>query len=195
MRKTRTIPLGGADTGRAVTLRELAALPADRLARAALVRVDADPAGGVVALALRHLSDVLALGAEGADLLLPFVDILPPAQPGDVRSLDDLQGWRNVQVVQQHALLLHVDFMLGRQMLDIPVGLRGKALEDADPDVAAKFCSPFIAGVLQSDLKLYRDMETFLSTEDVFNMAELLNIEAIRDWQQFQREQRTKGAR
>ena len=49
-------------------------------------------------------------------------------------------------------------------------------------DLAVNFCSPPLATVLHSGRASYRELETALSTEDVYNLVELLNVEAVRDW-------------
>jgi hypothetical protein len=180
MLKTRIVSLAGRDEGRQVMLMELPALAADRYARAALRRVDADQAGGVVALAMRNQKDVVALGEEGQALLAPF--LRATSAWGETFTLDDLKDWRNVARLQQAALLLHVDFLVGRQLSEVPVAMRAEQIISGAADFAATFCSPFLAAVLQSGKATYVELETVLSTEDAFNLVELLNIDAIREW-------------
>lgn len=173
MLKSQTFTLGGRDEGTQVTLTELPALVADRHARAALKAVDEPTEGGIVALALHHLKAVRALGEASLALLQPFV------QGADLRTIKD---WRSVERLQQGALLLHVGFLLGRESVEIPITLIGKALLSPAADVRAMSCSPHIAAVLHSDKASYVELETVLSTEDVYNLVELLNVDAIREW-------------
>lgn len=175
MLKTRTIELAGKDQGKSLLLQERPALVADRLAREALRRIGTEPDGGVVALALQHLPAVRTLGKEGLDLLQPFVHILLPQ--GYV-----IKDWRNIERVQQAALALHVGFLVGRAALDIPVRMRGESIIHGGPEVMATFCSPSLATVLDSDKATYRELETVLSTEDAYNIVEILNVRAVRDW-------------
>lgn len=174
MLKSKLIELAGKDEGRSVLIRELPALVADGYARAALRQIGADPDGGIVALALRHLSEVRALGDEGLRLLQCFVDTgTTPFEPKD---------WRNIEKLQQTALALHVGFIVDRELIDIPVAMRAEQILDSVPDVRATFCSPHIAAVLESGKATYRELETVLSTEDVFNIVEILNVRAVHDW-------------
>lgn len=172
MLKTTQLKLAGRDTGSTVTLTELPALVADRLARAALRAIDADLDGGVVALALKHLNDVRKLGKPGLAILQQFVQCEdePP------------RDWRNVERIQQAALALHVGFIVEREALDAPVAMRAAQILGGTPDASVTFCSPHIAAVLESGMASYRDLETVLSTEDSFNMVEILNVRAIHDW-------------
>jgi len=181
MIKTRTFELEGRDAGKSVHLTELPALPADRLARRIIKRFDGDPAGGVVALALRYQSEVAALGEEGLHLLFGFVHAThADGSPFDIKR--DLRDWRNVAKLQQVALLLHVDFLFERELLETPVTMRAEAIMAGVSDIAVTFCSPFLAAVLQSGQASYVELETVLSTEDAFNLVELTNVEAIREW-------------
>lgn len=189
MLKTRTIDLAGRDAGTSLVLGELPALVADRHARAAIKRVDGEPSGGIVALALREQAAVLALGEEGSQLLMPFVRILAPQG----FALSDLKDWRNIARLQQSALLLHVDFMFDRELLEVPVTLKAEQIMSGSADMQASFCSPFIAAVLQSDKATYVELETVLSTEDAHNLVELLNVDAIREWQAAQTPRIPKG--
>ena len=177
MLKTREIELSGRDTGRTVTLTELPALTADRHARAALTAAGADPRGGVISLAYQHMSAVLALGEPALELLSPFV-----GEPDPRHWKIELRDWRNVARLQQAAVLLHADFLFGRELLEVPVALRSESIIQAMPDSSVNFCSPHISAVLSSRLATYHELETVLSTEDVFNLVELLNVDGIREW-------------
>jgi hypothetical protein len=184
MLKARTLHLAGRDTGRQIVLTELPALQADRHARRLIASWDGDPAGGVAGLALRHQADLAAMGADALEALAPFVRAtLPDGTPFD---LNDLADWKNVARIQQAALALHVDFLLGRKPVDVPVSMRAEGILAGEGDAQATFCSPFIAAVLQSDKASYVELETVLSTEDAYNLAELLNIDAIRQWRDAQ---------
>lgn len=180
MLKRRNIQLHGRDGGLTICLTERPALVADRAARTLIASWGAEPSGGVVALTLRHQPELARLGEAAISALAPFVD----AYHLDGRPFEwnDLQDWRNIARIQQAALLLHVDFLIGREMPDMPVEMRAEAILKGGTSDGVTFCSPFIAGVLQSDLRLYVELETTLSTEDAFNMAELLNLDAIREW-------------
>lgn len=171
MLKTLVVPLPGADAGTTITLTELSALGADRAARVALAAIGEEPDGGVVALALQHLEAVRKLGRRGIDLLQPFL--------GDVRT-SPLKDWRSVRTLQNAALLLHVGFLSHRQPLEIPVRVQAAMLMRGGDAPRASFCSAQIAAVLLSGKASYRELETVLSTEDVFNIVELLNVEALR---------------
>lgn len=173
MLKSQTFELGGKDGGTSVILTELPALVADRHARAALKAVDEDPAGGVVALALHHIKAVRALGEPALALLQPFV------QGVDLSTIHD---WRSIERLQNAAMLLHVGFLIGRESLDIPVTLTGQLLTSPAADVHVNWCSPHVAAVLHSGKATYRELETVLSTEDVYNLVELINVDAIREW-------------
>lgn len=176
MLKSKLIELAGKDEGRSVLLREQPALIADGCARSALRRIGADPDGGIVALALRHLSEVRSLGDEGLRLLQRFVNV-------DNGSLAFVpKDWRNIEKIQQAALALHVGFIVDRELIDIPVAMRAEQILDSVPDVRATFCSPHIAAVLESGKATYRELETVLSTEDCFNIVEILNVRAVHDW-------------
>ena len=172
MLKTRTVELFGRDAGIAVVLTELPALVADRYARVALQAAGIEPRGGVVALAYQHMPAVQKLGEQALDLLAPFA--------GPVT--DGLKDWRNIGRLQQAAVALHADFLLGREMLEIPVALQTERIVKALPDMGVTFCSPHLGAVLSSRLATYRELETVLSTEDVFNLVELLNVDGIREW-------------
>lgn len=184
MLKSRTIELAGRDTGRRIVLTELPALPADRIARRLIASWDGEPSGGVAALALRHQKELAALGADALEALAPFVRATTPG--GLSFDMNSLADWKNVARIQQAALALHVDFLIGRPALDVPVAMRADAILSGEPDAVATFCSPFIAAVLQSDKASYVELETVLSTEDAYNLAELLNIDAIRQWRDAQ---------
>lgn len=175
MLKTREIVLSGRDASRSVMLTELPALTADRHARAALTAAGIDPRGGVVSMAYQHMGAVLALGEKSLELLGPFVGA-PAAQR------EPLRDWRNVARLQQAAVLLHADFLFGRELLEVPVAMRSESIIQALPDSSVNFCSPHISAVLSSRLATYHELETALSTEDVFNLVELLNVDGIREW-------------
>lgn len=185
MIKTRFVQLGGKDAGHLpLKLHERPALVADRAARAALAAIDENPDGGIVALALKHIAAVRALGPCSLELLSPFVDAHFEREPGVWRPLDERRGlrdWRNVERLQQAALLLHVDFLLSRKPIDIPVKLQADMLLSGAADIRVTFCSPQIAAVIESGRASYRDLETDLSTEDVFNIVEVLNVTALRE--------------
>lgn len=172
MLKTQTLTLAGRDAGRSQTITELPALVVDRLARAALKSIDADPDGGIVALALKYLPDIRKLGPPGLEILQQFVQTDGPP-PRD---------WRNVEKLQQAALLLHVGFIVEREALQVPVAMQAENILEGLPDVRVTFCSPHIAAVLESGKATYRELETVLGTEDVFNIVEILNVRAIHDW-------------
>lgn len=173
MLKSQDFELSGKDEGMAVTLTELPALVADRHARAVLRAVDEDLAGGVVALALHHMKAVRDLGEASLGLLQPFV------QGVDLSTLKD---WRSVERLQQAALYLHVGFLIGREALEIPVTLTAQMLTSPVADIQVTWCSSHIAAVLHSGKATYRELETVLSTEDVYNLVELINVDAIREW-------------
>lgn len=178
MLKTTTIALAGRDTGRTVTLIEHPALIADRLARDVMKRAGIDDLeGGIVALAMKHLPTIRALGQAGLEMLEAFVRFDPAV--GDVARIRD---WHNVERLQQAALALHVGFMVDREPLEIPVTMRAEQILDGGSDIHCTFCSPHIAAVLDSGKATYRELETVLSTEDSFNIVEILNVRAVRDW-------------
>lgn len=183
MLKSNYLELAGKDAGRAVLLKELPALTADRLARAALKSLGVDPDGGVVSLALKHLQDIRRLGPAGLEILQQFVRTDPPGfEPRD---------WHNIEKIQQAALLLHVGFIVERESLDIPVAMQAERILDDLPDVRVKFCSPHIAAVLESGKATYCELETVLSTEDVYNIIEVLNVRAVHDWHAHQQTKQT----
>lgn len=185
MLKSQRVELSGRDAGRVIELTELPALVADRYARAALRAAGAPLDGGVVALALQHLDAVRALGAASSDLLQPFVvGTLAAGVPLDVAH--HLRDWRNVGRLQQAALLLHVGFLIGRELVEVPVAMQASAITSGLGETRALFCSPHLATVIHSQLATYRELETVLSTEDAFNLLEIVNVEAIRDWRHAQ---------
>ncbi|WHB31169.1 hypothetical protein [Xanthomonas phage NEB7] len=173
--KQLTVNLTGADAGHPITLIERPALVADRLARTALAEAGAPLAGGVIGLVFEHMGAVRQLGERSNALLQPFVD-------ADRQPL----GWENVFVLQQAALLLHAGFVIDRPRLEAPVAMHVAGIQRGDSDVAVHFCSSHIATVLHSGHATYRELETVLSTEDVFNLVELVNVAAIRDWHALQ---------
>ena len=181
MLKSARVDLAGRDAGRTVELTELPALVADRCARAALLAIGQPVEGGVVALAMKHTDAVRALGERGSLLLLPFVDgVLVSGERLDV--VHHLKDWRSISRLQQAALLLHVGFLLGRETVEIPVAMQIAAIKAGSAGTRVAFCAPHIAAVLHSDQATYRELETVLSTEDVFNLVELVNVEAIHAW-------------
>jgi len=185
MLKSQRVELSGRDAGRVIELTELPALVADRHARAALRAAGVSMDGGVVALSMQHLNAVRALGEPGSQLLQPFVSgMLASGHALDMST--DLRDWRNVGRLQQAALLLHVGFLLGREMIEVPVAMQAAAITSGLGETRALFCSPHLATVLHSQLATYRELETELSTEDVFNLLEIINVEAIRDWRHSQ---------
>lgn len=169
MLKTLDVTPPGAD--RPTRLTELPALVADAHARRALAAAGLPLDGGVIALTFTHLSAVMALGDASVDLLAPFVqaDRAP-------------RSWRAALALQQSALMLHAGFLIGRPRIDIPVTMQAEAALAGGPDVAVHFCSPTLATVLDSGRATYRELETVLSTEDAYNLAELANVSAIRAW-------------
>jgi hypothetical protein len=171
MLKSRTLQLAGRDADRPLTITEYPALVADRLARTALAAIDAPTDGGVVALVYQHMPAILTLGEQATDLLEPFVQA--------DRALRD---WRNVLVVQQAALALHAGFLVGRPRIEIPVAMQAESITRGSPDAAVHFCSPTLAAVLHSGRATYRELETVLSTEDAYNLVELVNVERIHEW-------------
>lgn len=180
MLKSTTLLLPGRDAGEPLQLTELPALVADRYARAALAAAGAPTEGGVISLTFTHLAAVRALGAPSIALLAPFVQTDRPV-------LD----WPNVLSVQQAALLLHAGFMVDRPEIEYPVAMKAESIKRGAGGEAVSFCSPTIAAVLHSGRASYRELETVLSTEDAFNLVELLNIEAIRDWRAHQSTRQT----
>lgn len=181
MLKTTRVDLAGKDAGRTVELTELPALVVDRCARAALAAIGEPLEGGVVALTLKHLDAIRELGERGSLLLQPFVDgTTATGAPLDMTR--HLRDWRNVSRLQQAALLLHVGFLLGRETVEIPIALQIAAIKSGAGEDRVAFCAPHIAAVLHSKQATYRELETVLSTEDVFNLVELVNVEAIHAW-------------
>lgn len=185
MLKSKIIRLSGKDEGLKLRLHELPALVADRHARAALDTLGADKTTGIVALALKHFADIRKLGPAGLDLLMPFVEGTVE-HDGRSQAFDvarHLKDWRNVERVQQLALHLHVGFLFERESLDVPVSFRAEQIMRDSSDISVTFCSGFIATVIQSKLATYRELETVLSTEDAYNLVEILNVDAIQTWQ------------
>lgn len=173
MLKSTTLYLSGRDA-EPLTLTELPALVADRIARIALASIDAPLEGGIVALALQHQALLLKDSEQAVALLEPLVQSSRP-----VRS------WQNVLAVQQAAMALHVGFLVGRPRVQIPVRMQGEVI-NRDDELGVHFCSPQIAAVLHSGRASYRELETVLSTEDVYNLVELSNVEAVREWRAHQ---------
>lgn len=188
MLKTYTLNLTGRDTGKALLLTEQPALVADRAARAALRAIGEPEDGGVIALAFKHMQQVRALGGSGLQLLNAFVEAYEGVEEID---LNDARGvikdWRNIEKIQQQALYLHAGFILEREAVDIPVAMVGDQILHGAPGARVTFCSPLLAAVLESKLATYHELETVLSTEDVFNLQELNNVRAIRNWHESQK--------
>lgn len=188
MLKTYTLPLTGRDKGTTLCLTERPALVADRAARAALRAIGEPEDGGVITMAFKHLKQVRALGAPGLQLLSAFVD----ARTGEtIVDLNDASGvikdWRNIEKIQQQALYLHAGFILEREALEIPVAMVGDQILHGAPDARVTFCSPLLAAVLESKLATYRELETVLGTEDAYNLQELNNVRAVRNWYESQK--------
>jgi len=190
MLKTYTFKLTGRDAGKALRLTELPALRADRAARAALRAIGEPEDGGVIALALKHLQQVRARGDAGLRLLNAFVDAhTADGAPVDLaESRGFIRDWHNIEKIQQQALYLHAGFILERTPLDIPVAMTAEQLLHGAPDVRVTFCSPMLAAVLESKLATYHELETVLSTEDAFNLQEINNVRAIRNWHESQKD-------
>lgn len=184
MLKTYTLQLTGRDAHAALMLTELPAMVADRRARAALRAVSEAEDGGIITLAYKHQAKVRALGEAGLLLLNAFVDARLP--DGAALDLADARGvikdWRNIEKIQQQALYLHTGFILERESVDIPVAMVGDQILHGSSDARVTFCSPLLAAVLESRLATYRELETVYSTEDVFNLQEINNVRAIRNW-------------
>jgi hypothetical protein len=190
MLKHRDITLGGKDEGRVIRLTELPAMTADRLARKLLKRLGEDEDGGLSALAFRHLKRALAL--DDGQGCVPFVEGFARDEHGLGRSLNiarDLRDWRNVERLQQAAVSLHIDFLIGRDALEVPVRFQADGILSGANEYRTTFCSPQIAAVLESRLATYRELESVLSLEDVFNLVEILNVTAVRDWHAQQKAQ------
>lgn len=182
MLKERTIHLIGKDAGTRLRLTERPAMVADRLARHLLKVLDAEPAGGVVALAYEHAARAARLPDHP---LLGFVNAGPAFD-----LARDVRDWRNVERIEQAALALHVDFLVGREQVAAPITLRAQQIMRMDADIQVTFCSAQIAAVLESKHATYVELETVLSTEDVFNLVEVLNVTVIREWDAQQRANR-----
>lgn len=180
MLKTSTLQLPG--DPEPITLTELPALVADRRARAVLAAIEAPMDAGVVGLALEHLPRVLANAERAVELLEPFVVASRP-----------VRRWAHVLSVQQAALALHVGFLVGRPRVEVPVRMQAENIRRSGEDVAVQFCSPTLATVLHSKRASYVELETVLSTEDAYNLAELVNVEAIAEWHAYQNAAQTTG--
>lgn len=196
MLKTTVLELGGKDAGARITLRELPALVADRHARTILKQLGLDMAGGLFALAMQHTAEVRKLGPSSR---LPFVagtyahpsPEYDPKRPNAFHVLHDpvpfvpevhVRDWRNIEVVQQAALLLHVGFLVGREQIEVPVTMQAQQILNDTEGVAVTFCSPVIAAVLEAKMATYHELETVLSLEDAYNIVEVLNVRAVRDY-------------
>lgn len=171
MLKSTTVTLIGRDAGTVITLTELPALVADRIARTALAAIGEDLSGGVVALTLEHLERVRTLGKRGLTLLQPFLG---------AHATTPLRDWRSVRLLHNAALLLHVGFLQGREPLEVPVRIQAAMLTKGLTEIKPTFCSAQIGAVLLSGKATYVECETVLSTEDVYNLVEILNVDALR---------------
>lgn len=189
MLKTHTLNLTGGDDGTALLLTELPALVADRVARTVLRLIGEPEDGGIITLAFKHLPQVRALGERGLQMLNGFVDArLPDGTALDLAHAEGvIKDWRNIEKIQQQALYLHAGFILSRESVDAPVAMRGEQILHGAPEVRVTFCSPLLAAVLESKLATYRELETVLGTEDVFNLQEINNVRAIRNWHESQK--------
>ncbi|WP_298379270.1 hypothetical protein [uncultured Bradyrhizobium sp.] len=190
MLKTYTLNLTGRDAGTALRLTELPALVADRAARAALRAVGESEDGGVITLVFKHLKQVRDLGERGLRLLSPFVDArLPDGTALDLGATGahGVRDWRNIEKIQQQALYLHTGFIIERESVDIPVAMVGDHILHGSTEARVTFCSPLLAAVLESKLATYHELETVLSTEDCFNLQEVNNVRAIRNWHESQK--------
>lgn len=185
MLKTQTLELTGRDTGQSLIIEELPALVADRLARRLLERADCDPDGGIVALAFRDLATVRkSLGDRAPQAFEPFIRIRE-------KSYHRLTDWHNVQRIQNAALALHAGFAVDRTTVEIPVRMQAAMITHGAASARVQFCSPFIAAVINSQLASYVELETVLSTEDAFNLSEIVTINALRDFTQAERDATT----
>jgi hypothetical protein len=189
MLKSRDFDLTGKDAGTRVTLTELPALCADRLARTLLRAADAPPDGGVVSLAYQHLRAVRKLGDSASGELMHFVRGTVDGLPLDPRR--HLRDWRNIERLQNMALLLHVDFMVGREQMEIPVRMQAASILAGGDATRVTYCSPAISAVINSRYATYVELETVLGTEDAYNLAESINADSLREWLASQ----SKGAR
>lgn len=191
MLKQRMINLAGRDAGVTLTLQELPAMAADRLARSILKRIGVETTGSIATLALKHAKEAIRL--DGSPVL-GFVrgSLHSPLGAREIDLTRDIRDWRNVERIQHAALALHIDFIIGRESVEIPVSLTAHHIFHAGADTAVTFCSQQIAAVLESKLASYVELETVLSTEDVFNMAEILNVAAIREWHAHQAQQKAQ---
>jgi hypothetical protein len=195
MLKQRDFELTGRDKGLVVRLTECPALVADRLARRLLRDADADPDGGVIALAYRHLRDVRKIGENASIALMGFINGQAIGDSGELSPLDPrkLRDWRNIERLQNIALLLHVDFMVGREAVEIPVRMQAASLLAGSDAARVTYCSPALSAVINSRYASYVELETVLGTEDVFNLAESINIDSLREWMQAQTAAARKG--
>ncbi len=180
MLKTQTLLLTGRDEGVAVKLRELPALVADQHARAILRACDLPEDGGVVALTFKYLAEVRkTLGEAALAALDVFVDV---SYVDDARARD----YRTPRRLQDASLMLCAGFIALREPVVMPVAMQAETIK-AGTDARVTFCSPFLAAVLDSGKASYVELETVLGTEDAYNLAEILNVSAIRDWRAAQR--------
>jgi len=185
MLKTQTLELTGRDEGLRIVIRELPALEADRHARALLEAADCDPDGGIVALAFRDLATVRkSLGAQAPYTFECFVNHTRGGAP-------QIHDWRNIERIQNAALALHAGFAVDRKSLEMPVKMQAAMILHGGADARVTFCSPFIAAVINSKYASYVELETVLSTEDAFNLSEIVTINALRDFTQAERDATT----
>lgn len=184
MLKTHTLKLTGRDKGVTLRLTELPALVADRHARSVLRAIGEPEDGGIIAMAFKHLQQVRDRGEAGLRLLNAFVDAraADTGEAVDLAAQGVVKDWRNIEKIQQQALYLHTGFILGRESVDAPIAMQGEQILHGAPEVRVTFCSPLLAAVLESKLATYRELETVLGTEDVFNIQEINNVRAIRNW-------------
>lgn len=151
------------------TVCELPALQADTLARRVLKRHGFDPDGGVLSLTFDAL-DVPEVRADP--------DLLHFMPAFDFAALPSFQA---VWELQTSVLLMYSAFILERPPLEWPVRMQADAILRPDA-LRVSFCSPPLALVLSRRLATYAELSRDLSTEAVYNLAELLSVEAINDY-------------
>ncbi|QMV32353.1 hypothetical protein T2_00036 [Ralstonia phage Elie] len=177
MLKTIDIALAGRDADRIVTLTELPALRADTWARAALRALDQDPDDGVVGLALEH-SNKAQNNEQARTAARALIRARIGTRPLDLNTLRD---WRSIFALQDAAFVLHAGFVVGRKPTELPITFQALMMGESD-DLRPSFCSPLVATVLQSGRASYHELDTVLSTEDAFNIVELINLDAYHRW-------------
>lgn len=186
MLKTIDIVLTGRDSGRVVTLTELPALRADAWARAALRALDEDPDDGIIGLALEH-SDRAQKDEAARTAARALIRARIGTRPLDLATLQD---WRSIFTLQDAVMLLHAGFVVSRKPTELPITFQAIAMGDPD-DLRPSFCSPLLATVLQSGRASYHELDTALSTEDAFNLVELINLDAYYRWRAAQDQKTT----